>query len=128
MRTEWRISLLVALALTLAPPVLAGRAEPAAQDAVAPHHLMHWLHATRHEVTGKIESLTASRLILASQTKGKEQEMTFALDPETQREGSVAAGTQATVRFRVENNQKIATFVTAHDATSSAAKSEGPKR
>jgi hypothetical protein len=128
MRIESKISLLVALALALSPAAFAGRAEPAAQSAAVPQHRMHWLHATRHEVTGKIESLTASRLILARQTKGKEQEMSFALDPETQREGTVAAGTQATVEFRVENNQKIATFVTALDATSSAAKSEGPKQ
>ena len=128
MGIEWRISLLVALALALTPAVFGRPAEPAAQGTAAPHHLMHWLHATRHEVTGEVESLTASHLNLACQVKGKKQEMSFVVDPETQRKGAVVAGTQATVRYRVENNQKIATFVTAHDGTSPAAKSEGPKR
>lgn len=128
MRTKSTILLLVALALALVPAVFAGRAEPVPQDAAAPHHRMLWLHAKRHEVTGKIESLTASRLTLGCQAEGERQVMSFALDPETQREGTVAAGKQATVRFRVENNRKIATFVTVHDDISASAKSAGAKR
>ena len=128
MRIERRISLLVVLVLALSPAALTGRAKPAAQDASVSHHGIRWWRAINHKVTGRVESLTASQLTLACQVQGKKQEMSFALDPETQREGTLATGTEATVKFRVENNMKIATFVTAHDSTSTAAKSEGPKR
>jgi hypothetical protein len=127
-RIESKISLLVALALAFSPAAFAGRAEPAAQSAVVPQHRMHWLHTIHHKITGTVESLTASRLTLACQVKGKKQEMSFALDPETQREGTLATGEQATVRFRVENNRKIATFVTTHGSASTPAESEGAKR
>ena len=127
MKIEKTTLLLVLTALALVPAVFAGGKQAAARGATTPHHLMRWVRATRNEVTGKVESLTASRLILARQTKGKEQEITFELDPETQREGTVVVGTEATVKFRVENTMKIATFVTAHDSTSTAARSEGPR-
>ena len=128
MRIESKMSLLVALALALSPAAFAGRAEPAAQSAVVPQHRMHWLHAIRHKITGKVESLTASQLTLACQVEGKKQEMSFALDPETQREGTLATGTEATVKFRVENNRRIATFVTTHGSASLPADSKGAKR
>lgn len=127
MRTKRRVSLLVVLALALPPALFSGRAEAAAQNSTAHHHRMHWLRAARHEVTGKVESLTVSRLTLACQVKGKEQDVSFALDPETQRQGALATGTQATVRFRVENNRKIATFVTAQDTPATSGKSEDGK-
>lgn len=125
MRIKRRVSLLVVLALALTPALIAGRAEPAAQHSAAHHHRMHLLRAARHEVTGKVESLSVSRLTLACQVEGKEQDMSFALDPETQRKGTLAAGRQATVRFRVENNRKIATFVTAQEDASNSGKSKG---
>ncbi len=124
----FRVFLLVAIGLTSAPAIWAGGGRPAAQEPPAPSARTHWVQHRKHEVTGEVESVTVSRLTLACRVEGKKEEVSFALDPETQREGALKTGAEATVKFRVENSRKIATFVTAKENASTPRRTERPGR
>jgi hypothetical protein len=65
------------------------------------------------KISGTIVSASSSELVLSSQAKGKNQQETFVINPETKTSGSLAAGTKATVRYKSENGQKVATMVSA---------------
>lgn len=81
--------------------------------------------AEPQEVTGTVTSFTATSLVLNHEVKGKKLDSTFALDPETRMEGTLANGARATVSYRTEGKSHIATSVRV-DETKQAAK-EAPK-
>ena len=72
--------------------------------------------------TGTITSIDATKLVLSHTVSGKSQEMTFVLNPETKREGTLAAGGKVSVRYHAENNDQVATTVRAVTATTAKAK------
>lgn len=69
-----------------------------------------------HEATGTVVSADATKLVLSHSVRGKRQEMTFALNPETQKQGSLDAGAHAIVKYRTENGENVATSVSAKTA------------
>lgn len=122
MELEAKIPWLMAAALVLTSAAFAGPAKPVGQQAGEPTPTMSSLYPKARRVVGTIESLDASRLTLSCQVRGKKESMSFLLDPETQRQGQVAVGNEAVVRYRLENHQRIATFVKAHAPSSPASK------
>jgi hypothetical protein len=63
-----------------------------------------------HAVSGVVKSLQPTRLVITRAGK-MPAEMTFVLNPETQREGPIAVGVKVQVRFRGEGHSPIATAV-----------------
>lgn len=69
-----------------------------------------------HQTTGTISSLTSTSLVLShKRLKVKATETTFVLNPKTKKEGHLEKGAKATVFYRVENDEKVATKVTVHE-------------
>lgn len=73
--------------------------------------------SAQHEVAGKVVSADATTLVISRMAKGKSEEMSFALSPETQKHGSVETGARVVVKYRVENGENVATHVTARSAS-----------
>ena len=64
-----------------------------------------------HFTQGTITSMDSDKLVLNRKGRGKAQQVTFMLNPQTQRYGNLATGSRVTVQYREDNNQKIAAAV-----------------
>ena len=115
---RWTISTLGLLALAL----LFGGAAHAAQ-ATAPKKTTAAKKAPAvHEIaaSGVITSADATHLTLTRKVNGKDQPLTVVLSPETKRQGDLTPGSKVSVRYRMENNEMVATSVRAQAATAKA--------
>jgi hypothetical protein len=65
----------------------------------------------RHVAVGTISSIDNNQVVLNEKVKGKEQPMTFMLDPSTKKLGNVTTGSKVAIHYRKQNNQKIATSI-----------------
>ena len=75
-----------------------------------------------HRISGKIVSVNNSELTLASTVKGKSEQETFVINPQTKTAGTLNPGEKATVQYKSENGQKIATMISAHKAAPAKSK------
>ena len=64
-----------------------------------------------HFTQGTIASIDANRMVIARKVRGKEEQTSFTLDSQTERNGNLAAGTRVSVQYREENGQKVAAAV-----------------
>jgi len=63
---------------------------------------------------GTITSIDNDRLVLSHKGKsGKAEELTFMVNSSTQKKGDLKPGSQASVHYRSENNQLMATAIQA---------------
>ena len=67
--------------------------------------------AVTHQAIGTISSVDADKLVLSHKVKGKDEETTFVFNADTKKEGQAAAGEKATVHYKVEGTQNVATLV-----------------
>lgn len=88
-------------------------AKPAASKSVA-----------THTTNGTVKSVDATSLVI-TKAGGKSQDMTFALDPSTQKQGAVEVGSSVTVHYKTEGSTMTATAITAKPAK--AAKTSAKK-
>lgn len=68
-------------------------------------------HAATHATRGVIKTVDDKTLVV-SQKSGSGHEMTFALDPSTEKVGTMNVGSTVDVRYRTEAKRHIATAVT----------------
>jgi hypothetical protein len=68
--------------------------------------------AATHSVQGVVKSVDPSSLVITRSGK-KGGEMTFKLDPSTQRDGSITTGSPVSIRYRMEGSSMVATAVNA---------------
>ncbi len=68
--------------------------------------------AGTQSVSGTVQSVSDTSLVLSHDSGGKAVETTFELRPDTQIEGKVEKGAKATVEYRVEEGKNIAVHVT----------------
>ena len=73
-----------------------------------------------HQATGTISSVDANKLVLSHKVKGKEEETTFVLNDQTKKEGELKPGEHATVHYKIENKEDVATMVKVSPAKASA--------
>ena len=73
-----------------------------------------------HTTQGTITSITDSQLVL----KHRGKDVTYMLNSETQRQGSLSTGAKVTVNYRVEHKQNIATAVREVPAKAAASSSK----
>jgi len=69
--------------------------------------------AASHSVKGVVKSIDNSSLVISRKKGG---DMTFVLDSSTAKDGSPAAGSDVSVRYRTEGKTMVATAVTAQPA------------
>src|SRR5438309_2082636 len=60
-----------------------------------------------HFTQGTITSIDASQMVITRKVRSKAKQASFTLNSQTQRNGSLAAGTRVSVRYREENGQMI---------------------
>jgi hypothetical protein len=101
-------------AQTKAPAATKGAAKaPAASKSKA---------APTKTATGTIVSADASKLVISHKVGGKSEDMSFMLDASTAKKGDMTPGAKATVKYRAEGGQNMATSVTAAAAKPAASK------
>jgi hypothetical protein len=64
-----------------------------------------------HFTQGTITSIQANQLVINRMVRGKAAQMTFALNAQTERTGTLVAGTRVSVQYREANNQNVAAAV-----------------
>jgi hypothetical protein len=84
----------------------------------------HGSNMSGSKMSGKIVTVNSSELTLASKVKGKSEQETFVINPQTKTAGTLNPGERATVRYKNENGQKIATMISAHKASSKSGNSK----
>lgn len=80
--------------------------------------------AGTHTTTGIVKSIDDNTLVITRSSKQK-GDMTFTLEPSTHREGTVAAGSQVSVRYRRDGSSYVATAVNVHQSKAHASKKSG---
>jgi hypothetical protein len=68
--------------------------------------------AATHSVRGVVATVSATVLVLARSSR--RAEMTFVLNQSTSRSGPIQAGTDVSVRYRIEGQQLVAAAVFVH--------------
>ena len=96
------------MASTVAMAQTAQTARPAAAKPAA---------AATHSVQGVVKSVDASSLVITRSGK-KGSEMSFKLAPSTHQEGSIAAGSTVSIRYRMDGSSMVATAVNAQSPSS----------
>jgi hypothetical protein len=116
-----RIAMALLVGAMAAVPA-AGFAAPAAkaQTTAAKHPAK--ATAPGHATTGVVKSIDEKTLVITRPGK-KEHEMTFALNPSTQREGTVAVGSTVSVRYQEEGKTHVASALMVHPAKQTTHKS-----
>lgn len=103
-----------AFAQTAAPKAQSGSAKTSTSAKAKP--------APTRVATGTISSIDSSKLVITHRVKGKDEQMTFMLSPETKQQGPMDPGNKVTVRYHTENGNEVATSLTASAATTAKAK------
>jgi hypothetical protein len=64
-----------------------------------------------HFTQGTITSINANEVVITKKVRGKAEQAKFTLNSQTQRNGTLAAGTRVSVQYREQNGQNIAAAV-----------------
>ena len=64
-----------------------------------------------HFTQGTITSIEANQMVITKKVRGKAEQVTFAMNSQTQRSGNLAAGTRVSVQYSEGGSQKIAAAV-----------------
>ena len=116
MRNVLTIAILVGT-LSAVPVVGFGATPKRAQSAAKPSSKAT---TATHATTGIVKSMDATKLVITLSGK-KGREMTFTLDPSTQREGTPAIGSSVSVRYHDERRTHMATAIVVQPAKQQAA-------
>jgi len=105
-----RLALTVVVAVTLCAAILNGQHSNASQDppAVPPANT---IQPATHFTQGTIASIDANQIVITKNVRGKAEQAGFTLNSQTQRNGTLAAGTRVSVQYREQNGQRIAAAV-----------------
>jgi len=107
--------------------VLLGAGSIWASAAPKEKHQMAKAPAAKMQVaTGDVVSVSDTSLTLSHKVKGKLEQTTYALTSDTKREGNVDSGAKATVHYKSENGQDVATLVKAKPAKAAKANTTKP--
>jgi hypothetical protein len=68
-------------------------------------------HGAMHRAIGTITSIDADKLVLNQKVNGKTEDVTIMLNSDTKKTGDLKTGDRVSVRWRDENNQKMAASV-----------------
>jgi len=77
-----------------------------------------------HFTQGTIASIDANLLVITKKVRGKAQQVTFAINSETQRSGNLATGSRVSVQYREIDRRNIAAAVRELAAESAAERSK----
>jgi hypothetical protein len=114
---------LLAAALMAAP--LVGFAAAGTEPAKTPaNHAAH--AAATHSTRGIVKSIDAATLVI-TRTGKMAGEMTFAVNPATHLQGTVAVGTSVAVRYHEDGKDNVATAISAQQPKQEKVHAAAPK-
>jgi hypothetical protein len=64
-----------------------------------------------HQAAGVVKSVDDTSLVLTHKVSGKDQDITFVLNAQTKKTGTIKVGEKVVVHYKVEGGQNIATVV-----------------
>ena len=64
-----------------------------------------------HFTQGTITSIDANQLVISKKVRGKAQQVTFAINSQTQRDGNLVTGSRVSIQYREADHQNIAAAV-----------------
>ena len=105
-----RFVLIAGLSLPLFAAALTGQHTKANSNPPADPQAKTSQPAT-HFTQGTIASIDANQIVITKNVRGKAKQASFSLNSQTQRNGTLAAGTRVSVQYREENGQNIAAAV-----------------
>ena len=105
-----RFAWLGGLTVALCGGVLAGQKDTKAKTNPPASQAKTTQPAT-HFTQGTIASIDANEMVITKKVRGKAKQASFTLNSETQRNGTLAAGTRVSVQYREQNGQNIAAAV-----------------
>jgi uncharacterized protein YxeA len=77
-------------------------------------------NSVTHQATGTISSVDAGTLVLTHKVHGKEEQTTFSMNDQTRKQGELKSGDKATVHYKVEAGQNVATMVKGSGKTTAS--------
>jgi hypothetical protein len=105
-----RIALIGGLCVALSAAVLGGQHAKVNSNPPANPQAKSTQSAT-HFTQGTITSINAREVVITKKVRGKAEQGRFTINSQTQRNGSLAAGTRVSVQYREQNGQNIAAAV-----------------
>ena len=114
------VSIAALAAVVMVAPFVSAQT-PAASSSAKPAKAAASKSVATHTTNGTVKSVDATSLVI-TKSGSKPQEMTFALDPSTQKQGSVEVGSMVTVHYKTEGSTMTATAITAKPAKAAASK------
>jgi len=79
-------------------------------------------HSGTLKMSGTIVNSSNSELTLSAKVKGKSEQETFVINPETKTTGALSSGERATVSYKNENGKKVAMMVSTSKMAASKKK------
>ena len=105
-----RFALIAGLIVVLSVSIIAGQKDSKAKPNPPAAPQAKTQPAT-HFTQGTIASIDANEMVITKKVRGKAKQASFTLNSETQRNGTLAAGTRVSVQYREQNGQNIAAAV-----------------
>src|SRR5262245_5202906 len=108
-----KLALILSLSLALGIPGWAAQKDTStkANRPVATESKTKTTHGPMHRAFGTITSIETDKLVLNQKVNGKTEDVTIMLNSDTKKTGDLKTGDRVSVRWRDENNQKMATSV-----------------
>jgi hypothetical protein len=78
---------------------------------VAVASFAHGAKAKVMEAKGKVVSVNDNSIVIDHKVQGKDTQTTFVMNAQTKKEGKLAPNGKATVHYKVESGQNVATVV-----------------
>ena len=121
-----RFPLMIALTVMLCTVASAGQKAGNATSNPPASPQAKTSHPATHFTQGTITSIKANQLVISRMVRGKADQMTFALNAQTERTGTLVAGAHVSVQYREANNQNVAAAVSELPADTAAKTAKTP--
>src|SRR5438874_997690 len=109
--TFQRVALIGGLSIALCVAVFGGQKNTKANPNLPASPQAKTIQPATHFTQGTITSIDANQMVITKKVRGKAEQASFTLNSETQRNGTLAAGTRVSVQYREQNGQNIAAAV-----------------
>jgi hypothetical protein len=106
-----RFALTGLLAVTLSTVASAGQKSTKANSNPPASPQAKTSQPATHFTQGTITSIDANQLVISKKVRGKAQQVTFAINSQTQRDGNLVTGSRVSIQYREADHQNIAAAV-----------------
>jgi hypothetical protein len=106
-----RFALVCAAAVTLTTAIAAAQKDTTARTNPPAVPQAKTTRPATHFTQGTITSIDANQMVITRKIRGKAEQVTFALDSQTQRSGNLVTGARVSVQYRETNHQNVAAAV-----------------